>query len=666
MMLENANIKVEICEKTGVTTGIFSPNDSMNWVLENSYWGLVDNFEVKNVEKGDKKVLLTTEYPKYKLETKIEKEISDFCYLETYYITNNDTTEFFLTKENFAIPFPFDCLFLPERDILNNCCISHVWCGGDSAWISSNKCGGYAPYLVMDVTNGAIDDYSIKYDVSRVVNGSFFRGVIALHPRECVIMPNETIKLSFMFRFKDEKPFNAPLDFEGAIRFTADKYTANQGEEINLLFESFLGFENLKIICDGNEIDFVKDGKNAKAKVSFESLGERKILAEVDGKLTWVEVNIVLPIADILQRRARFIAEKQQYLKTGSHLDGAFLIYDSETNSKYYDNFWGDHNASRERISMGVVLCKALQQKMDEKLFYSLKKHREFVERELFDEESGKVYNDVAKSDAFKRFYNSPWVSTYYMEWFKLTGELKCLENSAKILIKHFEETDCKLEGVGLEVYKICGLLEENKLFDLRERLLELFLKFVNFIDPIIVDEGDFVSEISYGSGIPNGRLSFFSQAYLLTGEQKYLDKADDYFVKTKAYFGLQPNFHMNAINVSHWDRFWFGKRKTYGDLFPHYWTTLAGWSMWWYDKAKNSQEARKLLKSNLSNNLCVYRENGFAHNNYLFPYKVVQYTSNGVINNDSLTPGVTYGKNYDAWANDQDWSLYYASFLMN
>lgn len=665
MMLENANIKVEICEKTGVTTGIFSPNDSMNWVLENSYWGLVDNFEVKNVEKGDKKVLLTTEYPKYKLETKIEKEISDSGYFETYYITNKDTTEFFLTKENFAIPFPFDCLFLPQRDIMNNCCISHVWCGGDSAWISSNKCGGYAPYLVMDVTNGAIDDYSIKYDVTRVVNGSFFRGVIALHPRECVIMPNDTIKLTFMFRFKDEKPFNAPLDFEGAIRFTADKYTANKNEEINLLFESFSGFENLKIICDGEEIEYIKSGNNATAKISFETLGERKIKAEADGKITWINVNIILPVDQILQRRAKFITEKQQYLKEESKLYGAYLIYDRDTESMYYDSDWSDHNASRERIGMGVVVCKALQERFDPKLMESLKKHRAFVEREIFDKNTGMVYDQIGEKKEFTRIYNFPWVSTYYLEWYNLTGEIECLQNSAKILIKFFRITDCDLIAQCMEGYSICTALKKEGLTELHDELHKLFIMHVEKFGGEVVEHEGHVNETSYVSEVPNVKLSVLSQAFLLTGDEKYLKVAKEYFEKTKAFFANQPDFHLNCVNVRYWDRFWFGKVKSYGDIFPHYWSSLAGWGMHWYDKATNSNTARELIFNNLTGNLCVYCEDGFAHNNYLYPYKVIQYSSNGVIHNDSMLPGVFYGKSYDSFANDQDWSLYYASSIL-
>jgi hypothetical protein len=62
---------------------------------------------------------------------------------------------------------------------------------------------------------------------------------------------------------------------------------------------------------------------------------------------------------------------------------------------------------------------------------------------------------------------------------------------------------------------------------------------------------------------------------------------------------------------------------------------------------------------------LCVYCEDGFAHNNYLYPYIVIQYSSNGVIHNDSMLPGVFYGKSYDSFANDQDWSLYYESSIL-
>jgi hypothetical protein len=86
---------------------------------------------------------------------------------------------------------------------------------------------------------------------------------------------------------------------------------------------------------------------------------------------------------------------------------------------------------------------------------------------------------------------------------------------------------------------------------------------------------------------------------------------------------------------------------------------------MYWYNKATNSSQTEEMIYNNLTGNLCIYREDGFAHNNYLYPYKVIQYSANPEKQNKYLTPGVFYGKSYDAFANDQDWALYYASSIL-
>ena len=172
------------------------------------------------------------------------------------------------------------------------------------------------------------------------------------------------------------------------------------------------------------------------------------------------------------------------------------------------------------------------------------------------------------------------------------------------------------------------------------------------------------ILETSYVSEYPNTRMCYLAQAYILDPKEEYRLKAEDQFIKTKAFFAQQPDFHMDCINVRYWDRYWFGKRPCYGDLFPHYWSSLAGWGMVWFDRVFGSEEARELAKRNLTGNMCVYREDGFASNNYLYPYKVECFSSKNENPKMHLKPGVFYGKNYDAWANDQDWALYYALLL--
>lgn len=666
MKLQNKKFNIEICDKTGATTGIFRVCDKMNWVLENGGWGLIDGFETQKVTQNDSAVYVTTYNKIRNIEVAIEKKVTDCEYFETYRITNKHISEVFLTKENFGILFPYDCLYDIKRNFMDECSINHIWCGGDCAWIYSVKCSGEAPYLVMNVTEGAIDDYSIKYDISRTDNGSYYRGAFLVHLRDCALMPGESKTVTFRYKFSDEKPENALLDYDGAIRFTADKYSVQKNEEITLSFESATEFEDLKISCENKEIGYKKVGKTAVAKVKFETLGERIIKAEVDGKVTWACVNVILSAKELLRKRAKFITQKQQYKKVDSRLYGAYLVYDDETEGLYYDSVFADYNAGNERIGMGVLVCKALQEKFDEEMFQSIKLHREFVERELFDKNTGMVYDNIGVKKAFTRVYNFPWMSTYYLEWYNLTGEIECLENSAKILVKFFENTECKIGAQCIEAFTICNALKKEGLLSLHDRLVSLFITYVNKIDKEIVEHEGHVNETSYVNEMPNQTLSYYSQASLLTGDEKYLKKAEECLLKSENFFAKQPDFHLNCVSVRYWDRYWFGKVKCYGDVFPHYWSALSGWAMYWYQKATQNNDLQELIYNNLTGNICIFREDGFAHNNYLYPYKVIQYSSDDEIRQRQyLEPGVFYGKNYDAFANDQDWALYYASCIL-
>jgi hypothetical protein len=284
----------------------------------------------------------------------------------------------------------------------------------------------------------------------------------------------------------------------------------------------------------------------------------------------------------------------------------------------------------------------------------------------MFDTETGIVYNQIARDNTRNRVFNYAWMSTYYFEWYKLTEEKECLIYAAKILLRFFELTSCARDAQCMEVFHICEALKNEGLCELTEEVKASFLRYADQIKygKVNMDGIKKILETSYVSEHPNDRLSYLSQAYLLEQKEEYKLKAEDQFIKTQAFFAKQPDFHMNCINVRYWDRYWFGKRQSYGDLFPHYWSALAGWGLTWFDRDFGSEEAKKLAEHNLTGNLCVYREDGFASNNYLYPYKVVQYASKEDKPKRFLKPGTFYGKSYDAWANDQDWALYYALLL--
>ena len=66
--------------------------------------------------------------------------------------------------------------------------------------------------------------------------------------------------------------------------------------------------------------------------------------------------------------------------------------------------------------------------------------------------------------------------------------------------------------------------------------------------------------------------------------------------------------------------------------------------------------------RSILRNALCVYAPDGFASAGFLMPYRVRIFDSEHGEEKPFFPLGTVYGKRYDDWANDQDWTLCFAA----
>ena len=261
--LKNNSIWVKIDQSNGATASIVYANDSdgMNWIFDKLPWGRVPGFDFVSASQVGDAVTATYQNARNQLTLTVEKSITETDYNEKYVVENNGSVEFFLTKDNFGILMPTNCNFSKCNTLMDKC-ISHIWCGGDVCWMYSKRTNGQKPYLVMNLTKGAVDDYSIDYDYSLTRSGADWRGAFLLHPRECVIKPQAKLELNFRFRFTDVAPEFAPLDFDGAMRFTASKYSLNVGEKATLTLEYNGALADAKIICEGKSLPLnITDGK---------------------------------------------------------------------------------------------------------------------------------------------------------------------------------------------------------------------------------------------------------------------------------------------------------------------------------------------------------------------------------------------------------------------
>ena len=184
----------------------------------------------------------------------VEKSLSEEKYVEKYRVINDGDSEFFLTRDNFGIHFPYNCTFEGKEYLHENSCIAHVWCGGDVAWMYAAKPSGRRPFLVCQILHGSFSDYSLSYDVSRVKVGASYRGDIVLHPTDCEIPPGESVEYILEFTFSENSPDVAPLKNQGAMRISADRYSLFAGESVKCRFECVDEWDSVEIFCGDKRV----------------------------------------------------------------------------------------------------------------------------------------------------------------------------------------------------------------------------------------------------------------------------------------------------------------------------------------------------------------------------------------------------------------------------
>lgn len=667
---KNEKFNISFDAETGFVTSLVSANDKnkMNWAISDAAWGKVSGFRTQKVEIGNEGAIIEavgTEDDSKGLSLRIERKLTKNGYEERYIFKNESKTDFFITQETFGIYFSFYSLYyakVPAEEQIPKNCVAHVWCGDASCWICAKKADGSPEKLFIRMTEGNISDYSIDRDISKA-HGSDHRGDIALNPTPTIIDEGAQKVYAFTYSFS-EAPLEEILSGEEDFIYAyADTYTGFLGETISAAAEYKNGIDSARVLINGEEIAYVKADGKILWEVQGNTLGEKKIDIYINDKHTYIVLNFIEPIATILEKRAYFIAQKHQYHKPGSRLDGAYLIYDDALKRQYYSDSFLDNNAGRERIAMGIIVLRQLQKKKDDFLMQSIEKHLEFIEREHFDAETGITYNHLDKNNAWNRAFNYPWFSIYFKEWYLLTKDTKHLKSAALSLLNYYDVTNFQYDGQMAEPYDLVMLLEKENMLDLAEKIREKLLETADFY--VNADSASCAGECSYIQECPNDRAVYASQAYLFSKDEKHLAEAKRQKTLSEVFSACQPDYHMNRITVRFWDRFWFGKKRQYGDVYPQDWSALMAWMYGWYEKA-SGEDCKKFREEILKNNMCLYRPDGFARNNYLYPYKVTNYAKNPNHNDPHRPTGSYYGKCYDEWSNDQDWALYLADYFMN
>ena len=582
------------------------------------------------------------------IQVQTEREFTENGNLrETFRFTNNTSFPMFFEKTDLGIYTTFNDNYQEASECLEKRCHTHIFCGEEAAYVMALRMSGRGPHLGMKVLKGSIRSYSVERNLEHRSND---RGDFILHPEVTKLEPKAVMEVQrelFWFKSKEEF-YEKLLCTPGFPVVFPEQCTYFKGESMHfkIAIRDTGRMETIQLRYNGMDIPYNIEVKNGiqwiSACLQADREGEYRIDIQAGGKKTFLCLYCCTVLDKIAERRCRFLVQKQQMHDASSHLDGAYLIYDREEERIYYSH-QDDHNGGRERLAMGTVMAFWQRQHPDRERKESLEKYENYVYRELYEREKGTVYNDICHNLDWNRLYNYPWMAQFQLELYKLKGESEYLLDAYKVMKKYYMQDGISFYGIGIPVAELYKELEEagmageaEIIYSFAERHAENVLK-----NGVHYPE----SEVAYEQSIVAPAVSILLQGYEITRNIAFLDEAKRQLEVLSLFNGRQPDYHLFENAIRHWDGYWFGKYRRYGDTFPHYWSVLTGVEYIRYELLTGDSRYRERAVSSIRGCLNLFFPDGFASSAMVFPEQI-----NG-----------EKGHYYDPWANDQDWALYYA-----
>lgn len=658
--------QLQLDRATGAITQITNKRDphGMNWVRQSGrwehrdwvadtsaaalplggQWGLVSTahtglLHVANVRRVSERAWEAV-YVSAVLTVTVRRELDPTgALIESYTFKHTGVVDLELPVGAVSISAPFFDQYPDASESLTNRCHTHLWTGGASSWVNALRMGTAAPHLGLVLTQGSLVAYS--------QHGSTFndRGVFLLHPAAMRLKRNDTVTIAWrLFWHKGWEDFFAKVaGVEGFVRMTAKDYVMEAGQPLEIVAESSSALAGAQLLVNGSPISTQAAGSRITASIPTSRPGDLLVAVDLGGRQSWLRAYVTPAVDALIDGRVKFIVRRQQRHAPGDPLDGAYLAFDNETGQQVYNPARSDHNAGRERVAMGVLGALYLPRCRDEafkvELRRSLERYSAFVSRELEDEQ-GVVYERVGR-EKHERIYNFPWVAHFHLAMYRATGDADQLERFGRVMRAYYAtEKGSQFYPIGIPAYEgLKALSEAGRAAD-REELLG---KLRAHADYFLKTGTNYPrSEVNFEQSIVAPAVQLLAEMYVITGEPRYLEGAKAQMPLLEAFAGRQPDHRLNEISIRHWDDYWFGKLRVYGDTMPHYWSTINALAYAYYGIGTNDPNWNRRAEDVVKGNLSLFSPEGTGSAAYL----------------NALTTNGTPGQRNDPWANDQDWAL--------
>lgn len=519
---------------------------------------------------------------------------------------------------------------------------AHIWTGGSSSWVWAVPMNGAGPGLGLDLVEGQLWSYSI--DDRAHHTGSNLRGHFYLHPTdhsrnprsfggqpEYLLASGESLK--WRWRLAWHKDFTAFRDSRKGRDFSPEHLIAFTGESLTLNAPTCR-------VLDADDVRIELQNHN-EATLACTGSGIRWIEIGTKESPSRAAILFHRRVEQIVRKRGDYILKNQQALAGEPTREGAFLCFDRQTGLTEVSGTWGDWSDGRERLAMPLLVQEAIRRGWaGPEAADAVESFKRFAVSSLImpSHEVLGASTDLPTG----RLYNFTWMSEFFRNEYRRTGRTEDLHMSADILDAYYAKGG----------RKFCGFL-----YGIDEFIKTLLfagedMRAANLRDNVIAQAREF---LDMGTNLPKHEVNYEQSivaplALVLVTAQKLLPHEDwseairRVLAWLAAFEGEQPDARLAGIAIRHWDGFWFGRNRQWGDVFPHYWSILSAAAYLeatpLYPDLKDELKARadRIFRANLVS----FQDDGFASCAFIYP---------------SCVNGLP-AHQFDPLANDQDWAL--------
>lgn len=565
----------------------------------------------------------------------VERRVTGAAFLERYTLTNEATSP--LRVDGWGVQTPFHDAYADAETSLASAVHAHLFTGGTWAWALAEPMSGRGRRLGLIVRAGALHAYSVE---SRNLNtGSNARGHLVLQVTDrarnadafdgqpaLTLAPGESAALAWELAWYDDRDTflaatGAPASFSDVrapLTAAIEVRTTEAVEAPGLSVEPVEGGVALRAAAPG--VYPVRLGGGGRTDVAFGmSLGEA------------------------VRARAGYILAHQRPRERDGLLAGAFVPVDTRTGLRPDPDNWSDWSDGSERTCMALLLQLGRRLgHLDASVDAPLAAWTAFARAHLLEPDFTVRRGSDHRGEP--RLYDAPWLARFFHERFLGTGDVEHLDVSTAIVEQNF--------ALGVRSFLAIGLAEVTQ--DLIARWSERGdAERAASLRALILDSADHFEragtrlpahEVNYEQSITAPLVNLFITAHELSGEQRYADAVALTLPWLDSFGGPQPHARLRDVGIRHWDGFWFGINRQWGDVFPHHWSALSATALARLPHALRAPGsdpdavALGILRANLAN----INADGSATCAFVFPSSVDGAAAHRA----------------DPLANDQDWPL--------